>query len=73
MALLGPHTMSACAANGRYPLVTMEMTRRIITNVAEAVGTRGPMGHIIKLRHSADAPQLAKFARIGLQGLNAPA
>ncbi|MBR0764889.1 hypothetical protein [Bradyrhizobium japonicum] len=49
------------------------MTRRIITNVAEAVGTRGPMGHIIKLRHSADAPQLAKFARIGLQGLNAPA
>ena len=33
-----------------YPLVTMEMTRRIITNVAEPVGTRGPMGQIIKLR-----------------------
>ena len=33
-----------------YPLVTMEMTRRVITNVAEPVGTRGPMGQIIKLR-----------------------
>src|ERR1700742_3023040 len=38
-----------------YPLVTMEMTRRVITNVAEPVGTRGPMGHIIKLRHYPDA------------------
>jgi hypothetical protein len=33
-----------------YPLVTMEMTRRIMTNVAATAGTRGPMGHIIKLR-----------------------
>lgn len=33
-----------------YPLVTMEMTRRVITNVAAPVGTRGPMGQIIKLR-----------------------
>lgn len=33
-----------------YPLVTMEMTRRVITNVAEAQGTRAPMGHLIKLR-----------------------
>ena len=38
-----------------YPLVTMEMTRRVITNVAEPVGTRGPMGHIIKLRSYPDA------------------
>jgi hypothetical protein len=38
-----------------YPLVTMEMTRRVITNVAEPVGTRGPMGHIIKLRQYPDA------------------
>jgi hypothetical protein len=33
-----------------YPLVTMEMTRRVITNVASVEGTRGPMGQIIKLR-----------------------
>jgi hypothetical protein len=38
-----------------YPLVTMEMTRRVITNVAEPVGTRAPMGQIIKLRHYPDA------------------
>ncbi|PZQ99708.1 MAG: hypothetical protein DI533_03370 [Cereibacter sphaeroides] len=38
-----------------YPLVTMEMTRRVITNVAEPVGTRGPMGQIIKLREYPDA------------------
>ena len=38
-----------------YPLVTMEMTRRVITNVAEPVGTRGPMGQIIKLRKYPDA------------------
>lgn len=38
-----------------YPLVTMEMTRRILTNVAEPVGTRAPMGQIIKLRHYPDA------------------
>jgi hypothetical protein len=38
-----------------YPLVTMEMTRRVVTNVAEVHGTRGPMGHIIKLRQYPDA------------------
>ncbi len=38
-----------------YPLVTMEMTRRIITNVAEPAGTRGPMGHLITLRNYPDA------------------
>ncbi|MGO4839233.1 DUF1254 domain-containing protein, partial [Rhizobiaceae sp. 2RAB30] len=38
-----------------YPLVTMEMTRRVMTNVAEAKGTRAPMGHIIKLREYPDA------------------
>jgi hypothetical protein len=38
-----------------YPLVTMEMTRRIMTNVAAVEGTRGPMGHIIKLRQYPDA------------------
>ncbi|MGE3871269.1 MAG: DUF1254 domain-containing protein, partial [Pseudorhodoplanes sp.] len=38
-----------------YPLVTMEMTRRVITNVAAPVGTRAPMGQIIKLRQYPDA------------------
>jgi hypothetical protein len=38
-----------------YPLVTMEMTRRVITNVAAPVGTRGPMGQIIKLRQYPNA------------------
>src|SRR3954451_14657210 len=38
-----------------YPLVTMEMTRRVVTNVAAPVGTRAPMGQIIKLRKYPDA------------------
>jgi hypothetical protein len=38
-----------------YPLVTMEMTRRVVTNVAKVEGTRGPMGQIIKLRQYPDA------------------
>jgi hypothetical protein len=38
-----------------YPLVTMEMTRRVITNVSAMEGTRGPMGQIIKLRAYPDA------------------
>src|SRR5215470_7161552 len=33
-----------------YPLVTMEMTRRVITNVAKPEGTHAPMGHLIRLR-----------------------
>jgi len=38
-----------------YPLVTMEMTRRVITNVASPEGSRGPMGQLIKLRQYPDA------------------
>lgn len=38
-----------------YPLVTMEMTRRVITNVAEPGEARGPMGNIIKARSYPDA------------------
>lgn len=33
-----------------YPLVTMEMTRRIMTNVAQPAGTHAPMGQFAKLR-----------------------
>jgi hypothetical protein len=38
-----------------YPLLTMEYTRRVITNVPAVEGTKGPMGQVIKLRHYPDA------------------
>jgi hypothetical protein len=38
-----------------YPLVTMETTRRIISNVEKAEGTRAPMGTLIRLREYPDA------------------
>ena len=38
-----------------YPLVTMEMTRRVMTNVASPVGTRGPMGQFVKARQYPNA------------------
>jgi len=33
-----------------YSLVTMEMTRRVMTNVASPEGTRAPMGHLVRMR-----------------------
>jgi len=33
-----------------YPLVTMEMTRRVTTNVAQPGGNRAPMGQLVSLR-----------------------
>ncbi len=33
-----------------YPLVTMEMTRRVMTNVDKPVGTRAPMGQFVRMR-----------------------
>jgi hypothetical protein len=33
-----------------YPLVTMDMTRRVMTNVAQPEGTRAPMGHLVRMR-----------------------
>ena len=33
-----------------YPLVTMEYTRRVVTNVSAPEGTRAPMGQLIRLR-----------------------
>ncbi|MFO0828971.1 MAG: DUF1254 domain-containing protein [Phycisphaerales bacterium] len=33
-----------------YPLVTMEMTRRIMTNVASPEATRAPMGQFVRMR-----------------------
>jgi hypothetical protein len=38
-----------------YPLVTVEMTRRIFTNVASMEATRAPMGQILKARQYPDA------------------
>src|SRR5262249_16079920 len=38
-----------------YPVISMEMTRRVITNVSSGEGTRGPMGQFIKLRQYPDA------------------
>ena len=33
-----------------YPLVTMELTRRVMTNVAAPEGTRAPMGQFLRMR-----------------------
>ncbi len=33
-----------------YPLVTMEMTRRVMTNVAAPAGSHAPMGHLLRMR-----------------------
>jgi hypothetical protein len=38
-----------------YPLVTVDMTRRVITNMSHIEGARGPMGRIISLRQYPDA------------------
>ena len=38
-----------------YPLVTMEMTRRVMTNVAAPEGTHAPMGQLVRLREYPDA------------------
>lgn len=38
-----------------YPLMTMEMTRRVSTNVAEPAGTFAPMGQFAKLREYPNA------------------
>jgi len=33
-----------------YPLITMEMTRRVMTNVEKPEGTRAPMGQFVRAR-----------------------
>ena len=35
-----------------YPLVTMEMTRRVMTNVEKPEGTRAPMGQVPQPLHT---------------------
>jgi len=38
-----------------YSLVTMEMTRRVMTNVEQPEGTRAPMGHLVRMKSYPDA------------------
>jgi hypothetical protein len=38
-----------------YPLVTMEYTRRVMTNVAKPEGTHAPMGQFLRMRTYPDA------------------
>src|SRR5262245_64704425 len=38
-----------------YPLVTMEMTRRVVTNAAKPEGNHAPMGQLIRLREYPNA------------------
>jgi hypothetical protein len=38
-----------------YPLVTIEMTRRVMTNALQAAGARVSMGQLTKLRAYPDA------------------
>jgi len=38
-----------------YPLVTMEVTRRVMTNTAKPEGTHAPMGQFVRMRTYPDA------------------
>jgi hypothetical protein len=38
-----------------YPLITMEMTRRVMTNVEKEDGARAPMGQFVRMRQYPDA------------------
>jgi hypothetical protein len=52
-ALAPPEEAKAIATEAYiygYPLITMEYTRRVITNVSEPKGTKAPMGQLIRLR-----------------------
>jgi hypothetical protein len=33
-----------------YPLVTMELTRRALTNTVKPAGTKAPMGEFVRMR-----------------------
>ena len=48
--LIGDFWLATDAYIYGYPLVTMEMTRRVFTNVARPEGTHAPMGQLIKMR-----------------------
>jgi len=48
--LIGNFWLATDAYIYGYPLVTMEMTRRVFTNVARPEGTHAPMSQLIKMR-----------------------
>jgi hypothetical protein len=55
---LAPEAAKAIALDAYiygYPLVTMEYTRRVITNVAKPEGTHAPMGQLIRMREYPNA------------------
>ncbi|HMN97705.1 MAG TPA: DUF1254 domain-containing protein [Phycisphaerales bacterium] len=52
-AVLTPAAAREIALDGYiygYPLVTMELTRRVMTNVAHPEGTHAPMGQFVRMR-----------------------
>jgi hypothetical protein len=46
---------SSEAKNPRFDTSTMEMTRRVMTNVPSPAGSRAPMGQLVRMRHYPDA------------------
>lgn len=57
-AELGPAKATELATQAYiygYPLVTMEMTRRVMTNVSKPEGSRAPMGQFVRMRQYPDA------------------
>jgi hypothetical protein len=61
LALAAPLTATEATELGTeayiygYPLITMEYTRRVITNVEKVEGSHAPMGQLIRLREYPDA------------------
>ncbi|MGB8339990.1 MAG: DUF1254 domain-containing protein [Chthoniobacterales bacterium] len=51
----GAKTIAEDAYIYGYPLVTMEMTRRVMTNVREPEATRAPMGNLLRVREYPNA------------------
>src|SRR5262245_58760486 len=45
-----PKALAVAAYIYGYPLVTMEMTRRVMTNVEKPDSTRAPMGQLVHMR-----------------------